>query len=185
MSVSYIDGWHLKLTLYVSIALLSVLHIAPLAKDSYNNIYSFEDIYNDYPIKKLSEKIDEIFESDDYSILALDNLLVLYYLDKPNESYIVHPTNHNEYFIINNLIEKNLISNNYLQTILNKRPDVIVCSISKDGKLYYDLSTYQNFKCDERELKNSSVLKIPQEIFSKSEFYYNSNKINKVIFNSR
>jgi len=185
MSVSYIDGWHLKLTLYVSIALLSVLHIAPLAKDSFNNISSFEDIYNDYPIKKLSEKIDERFESDDYSILALDNLLVLYYLDKPNESYIVHPTNHNEYFIINNLINKNLISNNYLQTILNKRPDVIVCSISKDGKLYYELSTYLNFKCDERELQNSTVLKIPQEIFSKSEFYHNSNKINKVIFNSR
>lgn len=185
LSLSYIYISNLRLSFYVSMALISVVHMAPMVERSLNNLIYANDIYNEYPIKKLSEKIDGLFENDDYSVLALDNLLVLYYLDKPNESYIVHPTNHNEYFIINNLVDKNLVAQNYLKAILKEGPDIIICSTKTDGKLYYNLTTYPEFECDEKKLDNTSVLEVNQEIFRKTEFYYNSNKVNKVILNTK
>ena len=66
-----------------------------------NNLSNLNDIQNNYPVYKLSQEIDSYFEKD-YSIFALEYILVLFYLDKTNYSYIVHPTNHNEFFIIDN-----------------------------------------------------------------------------------
>ena len=65
---------------------------------------------------------------DDYKILAFDNILILYYLDKENYSYIVHPTNHYEKFITNDLIELGLISENQIENMFNEKPDILICS---------------------------------------------------------
>ena len=59
----------------------------------------------------MSEQIDEEFDNE-YEILALEYLLVLYYLDIPNVSYIIHPGNHYEEYIVEKLIELNKVQTN-------------------------------------------------------------------------
>jgi len=94
---------------------------------SSNNLINLNNIYNEYPLKKLSKEIDQQFDSD-YDILAFDSLLVLFYLDKPNFSYVVHPSNHNEEFITRNLINIQKIYENEPERLVDLEPDVIMCS---------------------------------------------------------
>ena len=54
---------------------------------SFYNLTNQKEVYDNYPLKNLSVEIDSYFE-DDYTILALDYVLILHYLDKPNYSYI-------------------------------------------------------------------------------------------------
>ena len=60
---------------------------------SFNNLSNLNETQNNYPIYQLSKEVKNFIDSDD-EILALDYILLLYYLDKPNYSYIVHPSNH-------------------------------------------------------------------------------------------
>ena len=76
----------------------------------------------------MSQIIDSYFE-DDYDILALDHHLVLFYLNKPNFSYIVHPTNHFEPWIEEVLIDMDLIEQNNVVNLINKKPDVLIVHI--------------------------------------------------------
>ena len=115
---------------------------------SFTNISNLNLIYENYPLNKLAKEIDSKFD-DDYEILAFDSLLVLYYLDKPNFSYIVHPTNHNEEFITDNLRKLNLITKDEPERLVNLEPDVIMCSnnsiiqceIYDYKKNYYELDS--------------------------------------------
>ena len=103
----------LYLLIFVSVTSLGLTQF----NKSSNNLVNLNNIYNDYPLKKLSKEIDQQFESD-YDILAFDSVLVLFYLDKPNFSYIVHPTNHNEQFITSKLIKRRLNKRSIGSTIL-------------------------------------------------------------------
>jgi len=94
---------------------------------SITNLSNLNSIYENYPLNKLAKEIDSKFEQD-YEILAFDSLLILFYLDKPNFSYIVHPTNHNEAFITDNLRKLNLITNDEPERLVNLEPEVIICS---------------------------------------------------------
>ena len=53
---------------------------------------------------------------------------MLFYLDKPNFSYIVHPTNHNEQFITSKLINIERIFEDEPERLVDLEPDVIMCS---------------------------------------------------------
>ena len=53
---------------------------------------------------------------------------MLHYLDKPNYSYIVHHTNFLEPYILSSLERINFIESNYAEYLVNKKPDVIICS---------------------------------------------------------
>jgi len=101
--------------------------ISSVASTSISNLQNLDVVYSNYPLKKLSSEIDNQF-NDDYSILALDTLLVLYYLDKPNFSYIVHPSNHNEEFITDNLKKIGKVKDNEPKRLVELEPDVIICS---------------------------------------------------------
>jgi hypothetical protein len=94
---------------------------------AFNNLRDIEKIYDNYPLKVLSYEIDSIFEKE-YSILAFDSILVLYYLDKPNFSYVIHPSNHTEEFIYSNLIKIKKIQYNEPSRLVDMEPDVIICS---------------------------------------------------------
>lgn len=100
---------------------------------SYDNLVNYDETYNNYPLLKLSSQIDSYFDSE-YTVLALDYVLLLYYLDKPNFSYIVHPTNHYADFITKELVELNLIEENNIDELICyqredcEEPDVIICS---------------------------------------------------------
>jgi hypothetical protein len=80
-----------------------------------------------YPLKQLSLEIDKQFKSE-YTVLALDHTLILYYLDIPNFSYIIHPTNHFENWITSNLIELGIIKEKNIISMIDKEPDVVLCS---------------------------------------------------------
>ena len=94
---------------------------------SLNNLIDLDSTYENYPLRQLSKEIDLMFD-DDFTVLAFDNILILYYLDKENYSYIVHPTNHYEKFITNDLIRLGLISENQIENMINENPDILICS---------------------------------------------------------
>ena len=98
---------------------------------SYNNLTNIDKVYNEYPLYALSKEIDMIFEDADYSVLAFDHVLVLYYLQKPNESYIIHPFNHYEDYILDELKNLNLLMTNeasHFSYYIELEPDVIICN---------------------------------------------------------
>ena len=98
---------------------------------SYNNLSNIDDVYNDYPLHQLSKEIDMIFDDEDYTVLAFDHVLLLYYLQKPNESYIIHPFNHYEDYIIEELKDLNLLETHgasHFSYYIELEPDVIICN---------------------------------------------------------
>tara|TARA_A100001011_G_scaffold399736_1_gene509933 strand:+ start:89 stop:1624 length:1536 start_codon:yes stop_codon:yes gene_type:complete len=108
--------------------LLSVFTVFQTSfEKSYNNLRNFESIQNEYPLYNLSKVIDSNFDND-YTILALDYNLILFYLDKPNFAYIVHPSNHFEDFIIDVLSDLDKVEENYIESLINEEPDVIICN---------------------------------------------------------
>lgn len=98
-----------------------------LMPKSLDNLLNISKIESSYPLKQLSEEINGYFNGD-FNILALDYTLILYYLDKPNYSYIVHPTNHYEPWITENLIALNRLEENNILELISSEPDVIICS---------------------------------------------------------
>ena len=114
-----------SISIFVIIANVSILTMSFMP--SYNNLSSTKEVLNNYPLYQLSKEIDSYFE-DEYSVFALDYLLVLHYLDKPNYSYIVHPMNHFEYFITDVLIELDRIPQNNVSKLINENPEVIICN---------------------------------------------------------
>ena len=101
--------------------------INEMYKVSYENLSNYQEVYNDYPLNNLSKTIDSYFDSD-YEILALDYLIILEYLDKPNYSYIVHPSNHFEEFIVEILTDLNRLEPNHISFMLDSQPEVIICN---------------------------------------------------------
>ena len=115
--------------LFVSFVIIGSLQfIQKYGQDSLNNLNNINNINQNYPIKNLSEEIDSYFDKD-YTVLALDRTLVLFYLDKQNYTYIVHPTNHFEEYIVDTLQSVGMIKKDYLSNILlYENPDVILCN---------------------------------------------------------
>jgi len=116
-----------KKFVYILIFISSISIFQNSFKDSLNNLSNIEIIQQDYPLYKLSQEIDSYF-TQDYEVLAFDYNLILYYLDKPNFSYIVHPSNHFEEFIVSVLSDLNRIDKNYISVLIEKEPDVIICN---------------------------------------------------------
>lgn len=129
---------------------------------SFNNLINLDSTYENYPLRQLSVEIDSMFD-DDYKILAFDNILILYYLDKDNYSYIVHPTNHYEKFITNDLIRLGLISENQIENMFNEKPDILICS---EREIYF---------CENSEYKKIDTQKY--EINPNLHFYEKNKKI--------
>tara|TARA_B100000003_G_scaffold200166_2_gene206748 strand:- start:524 stop:1096 length:573 start_codon:yes stop_codon:yes gene_type:complete len=97
---------------------------------SIENLLSVDNIYQNYPLKQLAEEIDNNFISD-YEILAMDYVLILYYLNIPNNSYIIHPGNHYEQYIVEELLELNKIKTNefsHISYLIEQEPEVVICN---------------------------------------------------------
>ena len=114
--------------IYSFISIASILLIIQDGNQTVYNLKNTESLFEDYPLRKLSQEIDMQFQND-YTVLALDHTLILYYLDKPNYTYIIHPSNHAEDYIVKTLASLGKINENYLEEILlYQDPDVILCS---------------------------------------------------------
>ena len=108
-------------------------------------------------------------------------LNLVYYLDKPNYSYIVHPTNHFEEYITSPLINFGRIRENNVDYLLSTKPDVILCNsirIFAGGAPTenndFDCS-YDSYKSDYIQL-DTSEYRSDRTI----EFYYDPYKPMKV-----
>ena len=102
-------------------------------KDSFDqsskNLLSINELLVNYPLYEIAQEIESNYQ-DDYSIFALDYLMILNYLDKTNYSYIVHPMNHFSDFITDTLIDLEKIEENNIIKLINERPDVFICNTS-------------------------------------------------------
>ena len=116
------------LLIYSFLTISLVVFLQQNGQNAISNLKDPNKTFNEYPLKSLANEIDSYFE-DDYTIFALDYLLVPYYLDKANYSYIIHPSNHFEEFIVGALSDLDIIEKNYIgNTLLYEDPDVVLCS---------------------------------------------------------
>ena len=178
---------YIKITcFYVFIAAVSVS--ITTASSSLNNLSNLNNIYDDYPLKKLSKTINSNFEDANYDILALDSVLVLYYLEKPNFSYIIHPSNHFENYIVDDLIRLNKIKTNsfsHISYLIEKEPEVIICNgrMIIRGKVedvdFYNcaIDDYKkNYnKIDTQEFLNSKYLDFYKDPYKEMSVFIKSN----------
>ena len=118
------------------VALISIL--TPASVKSIDNLSNYQTLQEDYPLYQVSNLIKNNSDNSKIAVLAVDYHLVNFYLGLDNASYIVHPTNHNEDFIVDNLIEIGKIKDNELSRLVNEiKPDFILCS-----------ENYSNFNCE-------------------------------------
>jgi hypothetical protein len=128
-----------QFNLISTLLLLSVLTTSiAVFPQAYNNLLNVNQTYHNYPLKQVAQEIDENINNKDFTILALDFVLILHYLDKTNFSYIVHPTNHYQKYITDVLIKLDKINDDNIQYLIGLQPDVIICntmSIDAGGKV--------------------------------------------------
>ena len=119
---------------------------------SFNNLTNLRNVQENYPIYQLAENIKERQVDNNYSVLALEYVLILYYLDKENYSYIVHPTNHFEEYITKPLYRFGYIENNQIDNLLKEEPDIILCNSMRihEGSPIIN----ENFDCSKENFKN-------------------------------
>jgi len=162
-------------SLFLTIVFLSCsMSFITTYNSAINNLSNITKTYNNYPLKQLAQEIDKNF-SGDYQVLALDYVLVLHYLDKINYSYIVHPTNHFQKYITDELIRLNKIKENNIVYLLTKKPDVIICntmSIDAGGRV---MSTDPNNYGE--DIKENSVHYCDIKNFEQEYFQLNTEKI--------
>ena len=116
-------------TLLITLSSLSIFSMN--YQDSYKNLRDIDATYQNYPLRILSNDILSKVGTENYEILALDYVLVLYYLDKPNVSYIIHPGNHYEDFIVKELLRLEKIQKNkfsHISYYIELEPDVVLCN---------------------------------------------------------
>ena len=104
--------------------------IINLFPSSFNNLKSLEETYENYPLYSLSQEIEKYYPDKNYSVLAVDKVLTLFYLEKQNISYIVHPFNHYETYIVDSLIQTQKLQtnkNSHLSFSIEQEPDVVIC----------------------------------------------------------
>ena len=158
-SIFFLDNSFINKLIYIlmfaGILTISITNF----QGSYDNLKNLDNLEEAYPLKNLSQEIDSYFDNE-YTILALEHVLTLYYLDKPNATYIIHPLNHQEKFITDNLIKIGKISQYEISSIaIAAQPDVVICS---DNFLKFNCEVtdyYKNYKeLDTRKYLQSSVL---------------------------
>ena len=145
---------------------------------SFNNLVNYEQTYENYPLNQLSKEIKTYFTDDDFNVLAVDHVLLLYYLEKPNISYIIHPFNNFEEYIVKALLDTQILKTNdfsHLSYYIETEPDIVICAAQTiiDGsptKLGGDI-----FNCEVTDYKKN-YMKINTEYFRSNpnrEYYYN------------
>ncbi len=175
--ISHIQIDKSTLVLYFLI-LFSVVQIFSVSfEKSASNLINFEETYDNYPLKSLAKEINDLYENYDYKVLAVDHVLLLFYLEKPNISYIIHPFNNYEEYIIDALLDTGKLKTNefsHLSYYVETEPEVIICAPQTiiDGsptKLGSDIFNCEvtDYKKNYRKLDTQIYLENPNR-----EYYY-------------
>ena len=125
-----------KILIYVAVLISSFQIFSFYIPQTITNLKNINELENNYPVSKVSDVIiDKLVDTD--VIFSTDNILLLYYLDKPNSSYIVHPALYN-YQEISKVLEKyKKIQINELTYQLRRLPKLIEGDITDDIKNKY------------------------------------------------
>ena len=175
LAIIFINWSNLLLIFSFSFVMTLATYNINLFKSSFTNLSNTEKIYENYPLRQISEEIESKF-IDEFSVLSLDQVLILFYLDRSNEVYIIHPTNHTEYFILDNLIQGKFIKEGYLEDSLNSNPNLLVCSTNDKGELFYSIESINYFLCNENDLTSYTIYKYEQKFLKDGEYYRNQEK---------
>jgi len=111
---------------------------------SFENILHFESLKNNYPqysaYLNIKNSIDEV-----QTVFAEDHMLILYYLNKRNESYIAHKGLFDYEEFLNVLIKNNKIYKNEIEQNIKNKPDLLIIK----NKNFDDSLGYKNlYKID-------------------------------------
>lgn len=129
--ISQLENDISTMSIFLLIFISSLQIISFSVMPSFENIKSPIETQENYPLKQLADEINIIFQDKEYDILAVDHVLLLYYLEKKNSNYIVHPYNNYEKYIVDALIEIDLLKtneNNHLSYYIELEPDIIICA---------------------------------------------------------
>lgn len=126
--------------------ILLLFTISNFLGSSIKNVENFNKLNNNYPMKVISEQIALDYEFDG-QIFSNNNILILYYLDQPNASYIVHPALYDYEEITSVLIEYKKI-----------RKDEVFYQVSRQLDLYegiyfedFDSAFFNKFSTGNKE----------------------------------
>lgn len=172
-----------ELTILVSILIFlsSSIIFASSFKQSTFNLVNLKSVEQEYPLNQLSKEISK-YINEDSKILALDSVLILYYLDQPNFSYIVHPTNHFFDFITKYLVEVNRINKNEIELLISQFPDVVICSTKRVGQGGQTIFN-ENFDCSEKQFNEKIYFQLDTNKYVKNQniaYFYDGIKDLKV-----
>ncbi len=140
----------------ILVLLCSIQIVISSFSPSLNNLSNIDKIYDQYPLYQLSQEIDSYFDDDNYSVLAFDHVLVLHYLQKQNFSYLVHPSNNFEDYILDELINLNLLKTNqasHFSYYIEKEPDVIICN--SKSIVSGDVVKLDDYNCEVSDYKKN------------------------------
>tara|TARA_X000000368_G_scaffold270351_1_gene214256 strand:- start:1206 stop:2900 length:1695 start_codon:yes stop_codon:yes gene_type:complete len=146
---------------------------------SFNNLSNIDKIHDHYPLYQLSQEIDSYFDDDNYSVLAFDHVLVLHYLQKQNFSYLVHPSNNFEGYILDELISLNLLPTNeasHFSYYIEKEPDVIICNSKQI--ISGDVVKLDDYNCEVSDYKKN-YFKLDTSVYEKNrnrEYFFDPYK---------
>tara|TARA_Y100000591_G_C21816495_1_gene691024 strand:- start:998 stop:1936 length:939 start_codon:yes stop_codon:yes gene_type:complete len=155
LSVKFLT--HRQFGIFTLLVLVSSIQIfAGSFVNSYKNLTNLDEVYESYPLYNLSKEIDSYFEDKPYSVLAFDHVLVLHYLQKPNISYIIHPFNNYENYILSELTNLGKLKTNeasHFSYYIELEPDVIICNSMAiiDG----DPVNLDTYNCEITDYKNN------------------------------
>ena len=91
---------------------------------TFSNLRNIDNIQNNYPMFQIALDLKKDISKDD-SIFSTNNILLLYYLDKPNSSYIVHPALFNYQEVTEILVKYEKIKDDELKDNIQKSPKII------------------------------------------------------------
>lgn len=186
LSVKFLT--HRQFGIFTLLVLVSSIQIfAGSFINSYKNLTNLNEVYESYPLYNLSNEIDSYFEDKSYSVLAFDHVLVLHYLQKPNTSYLIHPFNNYENYILNELISLGKLKTNvasHFSYYIEQEPDVIICNPIAiiDG----DPVVLDTYNCEITDYKNNyfKLQTIRYEENKTREFFFDPYKEVRVYIKS-
>ena len=123
LSFIFLQNKIIKKGIVFFIILISGFTIPQFVENSFNNIKNFSTLDEQYPMKKVSNEI--IFNNYGHDeIFSTNYILILYYLDKPNTSYIVHPALYDYEEITTVLLQNKKIDENEIVYQLDNMPNI-------------------------------------------------------------
>ena len=112
--------------LLIPLIIVTLIFAFSFSGNAISNYLNDGKFYENYPIRNLADELKNQTEDKNYTILAYENHLVLYYLNKPNLSYVIHPSLAVDK-IANDSLKNYLNIDTSFKSLLDTKPKYIFC----------------------------------------------------------